>query len=301
MARNGSGPAARIGGASLSDALLDTLVAPPRRYDSLRELAKGGTMAPNDLEDKVMFVTGAGRGIGRGIAEVAAEMGMQVAVNALTATYVEPLAARIAAECGQRVLPVVGDVTTSKGATAAIEHVLAEMGRIDVLVNNLGDAIAKPLVSLPGGAEGMTDEEVQRVLDLNLTATICCTRAVGPHLLERRAGKVINISSFAALRRGANTVIYATAKTALTGFTRALALEWAPFNIQVNAVAPGSFPDPVTSGERYEPNRARIAGEVPAGRAGEVREVGELVAYLASARSDYLTGQTIHLDGGSTL
>lgn len=258
-------------------------------------------MAANDLEGKVMFVTGAGRGIGRGIAEVAAAAGMDVAINALTPRYVDELAARLAGESGRRVIPVVGDVTTAEGAKAAVEAVLNELGDLDVLVNNLGDAIRKPLVSLPDAAEGMSDEEVQRVLDLNLSATIHCTRAVGAHLLGRHRGKVINISSFAALRRGAETVIYATAKSALTGFTRSLALEWAPYNIQVNAVAPGSFPDPVTAGERYEANRARIAGEVPAGRAGDVREVGELVCFLASTKADYLTGQTIHLDGGSTL
>lgn len=258
-------------------------------------------MLDGDLSGKVMFVTGAGRGIGRGIAEVAAARGADVAINALTGRYVDGLAQRIATESGRKVVSVVGDVTTAAGARAAIGRVLDEFGRIDVLVNNLGDAISKPLSSLPGGAEGMTDEEVQRVLDLNLSATIHCTRAAASHLLERGNGKVINISSFAAARRGANSVIYATAKTALSGFTRALALEWAPFNVQVNAVAPGSFPDPVTAGERYEQSRARVAGEVPAGRAGEVEEVGYLVAFLASAQADYLTGQTIHIDGGATL
>jgi 3-oxoacyl-[acyl-carrier protein] reductase len=258
-------------------------------------------MPTSDLSGKVLFVTGAGRGIGRGIAEVASESGADVAINALTGRYVEDLAARLAAESGRRVIPVIGDVTTPEGAQIAVEYVLGELGKIDILVNNLGDSIGKPLVTLPDGKEGMTDEEVQKVMDLNLSATINCTRAAGPHLLARRSGKVVNISSFAAQRRGANTVIYSTAKTALTGFTRALALEWAPYNIQVNAVAPGSFPDPVTSGERYEQSRARLAKEVPAGRAGEVREVGHLVAFVASAQADYLTGQTIHLDGGATL
>jgi len=258
-------------------------------------------VAARDLEGKVMFVTGAGRGIGRGIAEVAAESGMDVAINALTPRYVEELARHLGKETGRKVLPIIGDVTTTGGAGAAVSAVLEQFGRLDVLVNNLGDAIGKPLVTLPDGTEGMTDEEVQRVIDLNLSASIYCTRAAGPHLLGRRSGKVVNISSFAALRGGANRVIYSTGKAALTGFTRSLALEWAPYNVQVNAVAPGSFPDPITSGDRYEQNRARIAGEVPAGRAGEVREVGHLVVYLASEAADYLTGQTIHIDGGSTL
>lgn len=258
--------------------------------------------AVHDLSDKVMFVTGAGRGIGRGIAEVAAENGADVAINALTPRYVDELAARIAKETGRRVIPVVGDVTTPAGARAAVDKVVAELGRIDILVNNLGDAIGKPLVALPGDDRvAMTDEEVQTVMDLNLSATIACTRAAGAAMLERRSGKVINISSFAALRGGVNTVIYATAKTALTGFTRALALEWAPYGVQVNAVAPGSFPDPVTSGERYQASLARAAENAPIGRAGDVREIGYAVAFLASAAGDYIVGQTLPVDGGVSL
>src|SRR5580692_1719833 len=103
----------------------------------------------HDLTGKVLFVTGAGRGIGRGIAEIAAESGADVAINALTGRYVEELAARLDASSAGRVIPIVGDVTTSEVAQVAIETVLGDLGRIDVLVNNLGDAIAKPLVDLP--------------------------------------------------------------------------------------------------------------------------------------------------------
>jgi len=256
----------------------------------------------HDLSGKIMFITGAGRGIGRGIAEVAAECGADVAINALTDRYVNDLASRIAADTGRRVVPVIGDVTTAEGARAAVASVISEFGRIDVLVNNLGDAIGKPLVALPGDdREAMTDEEVAKVMDLNLSATIACTRAAGAAMLERRSGKVINISSFAALRGGVNSVIYATAKTALTGFTRALALEWAPFGVVVNAVAPGSFPDPVTSGDRYEASMARAAANTPIGRGGDVREIGYAVAFLASAESDYILGQTLPVDGGVSL
>lgn len=252
-----------------------------------------------DLSGKVVFISGAGRGIGKGIAEVVAERGADVAINALTPRYVEHVAKEIAAASGRRVVPIVGDVTSQAGANAIIGATLGEFGRIDVLVNNLGDAIAKPLIALPGDDRGgMSDDEVETVMKLNLDAAITCTRAAGPQMLERRSGKVVNISSFAALRGGANTVIYATAKTALTGFTRALALEWAPYNVQVNAVAPGSFPDPVTAGDRYEASRARAAENAPAGRAGELVEIGYAVAYLASSEADYVTGQTLPVDGG---
>jgi NAD(P)-dependent dehydrogenase (short-subunit alcohol dehydrogenase family) len=255
-----------------------------------------------DISGKVMFITGAGRGIGRGIAEVAAESGADVAINALTPRHVEGLAERLAKETGRRVVPVVGDVTTPAGAAAATSSVLADLGRIDILVNCLGDGIARPLWTQPGGdRERMTDEEVQKVMDLNLSATIACTRAAADHLIGRGSGRVINISSYAAARRGGDMVIYTTAKTALTGFTRALALEWAPYGITVNAVAPGSFPDPVTQGDRYEQARARVARDVPLGRAGEVREIGYAVRFLASADADYITGQTLYVDGGMSL
>ena len=255
-----------------------------------------------DLSGKVVFITGAGRGIGRGIAEVAAEAGAAVAVNALTPRYVVDVAQRIANETGRPVVPIVGDVTTAAGAADAVARVVAELGGIDVLVNCLGDAIGKPLVKLPGDdRDAMSDEDVQKVMDLNLSATIACTRAAGSQLLAREHASVVNISSFAAARRGEGSVIYATAKTALTGFTRALALEWAPFGVRVNAVAPGSFPDPVTSGDRYEASRTRLAGEVPLGRAGEVREIGYAVRFLASDAAAYITGQTLHVDGGTTL
>jgi NAD(P)-dependent dehydrogenase (short-subunit alcohol dehydrogenase family) len=255
-----------------------------------------------DLTGKVMFVTGAGRGIGRGIAEVAAECGADVAINALTDRYVADLAARIAEETGRRVVPIIGDVTTPAGAQAAVDAVVAEFGRIDVLVNNLGDAIAKPLVALPGDERGaMTDQEVETVMGLNLSATIACTRAAGAAMLERRSGTVINIAGVAARVGGVNTVIYTTAKTALTGFTRALALEWAPFGVHVNAIAPGSFPDPVTSGERYEASMARAAANAPVGRGGDVREIGYAVAFLATSDADYIVGQTLSIDGGVSL
>lgn len=129
-----------------------------------------------------------------------------------------------------------------------------------------------------------------------------CTRVVGPHMLERRSGKVINISSWTARQGGGEMVVYTIAKTALVGFTRAQALEWAPYHVHVNAIAPGIFPDVVTGGEeRARRTAERAAQTVPLGRPGQVREVGLLALYLASAASDYMTGQTIFLDGGMSL
>jgi NAD(P)-dependent dehydrogenase (short-subunit alcohol dehydrogenase family) len=260
--------------------------------------------AEYDVSGKVAFITGAGRGIGTGIAQVLAEAGADIALNALTPRYVESTAAEIAKATGRRVVPVMADVTKSDGVQQAIATVLKEFGRIDILINNLGDAIRKPLVALPGKADAaaLSEDEIKFVMDINLTEALLCTRAAGPHMLERRAGKVINISSWTAGQGGGEMVIYTVAKTALVGFTRAQALEWAPYGVHVNAIAPGIFPDPVTAGEeRVRQSSQRAAQTVPLGRAGRLREVGLLALYLASSASDYMTGQTIFLDGGLSL
>jgi len=248
-----------------------------------------------DLTGKVAFVTGAGRGIGKGIAQVLAEAGADVIINALTPQYVDGLAADIGKATGRRVVPLMADVTKPDEVERAVARILREFGALHVLVNNLGDAIRKPLVSL-------SDEELRTILDLNLTATVLCSRAAGPHMLARRSGKVINITSFAAVKGAPNLTIYAAAKAALVGFTRALALEWAPHGIQVNGIGPGLFPDPVTVGDAAYRQRVEDAKRtVPLGREGRLREVGLLALYLASSASDYMTGQTIYLDGGLTL
>jgi NAD(P)-dependent dehydrogenase (short-subunit alcohol dehydrogenase family) len=266
--------------------------------------AKEQAMMPAefDVADKVVFITGAGRGIGKGIAQVLAEAGADIALNALTPTYVTATAAEIVASSGRRVVPIVADVTQPDTVRRAVEQVLATFGRIDVLVNALGDSIRKPLVMLPGKEDsgpGVSDEELRFIMDINLTEALLCTRAVGPHMLARRSGKVINIASWTTHSGGREMVIYTTAKTALAGFTRAQALEWAPYGVQVNAVAPGLFPDVVTAGEeRFRTLTQRAEQTVPLGRAGKLREVGLLALYLASAASDYMTGQTILLDGG---
>jgi len=257
-----------------------------------------------DIEGKVVFITGAGRGIGKGIAEVLAEAGADIALNALTERYVVDAARDIAEKSGRRVVPVLGDLTQSAGVEKVVETVFQTFGRIDVLVNNLGDAIRKRLVPLPDKkGEGASDEEIKRIIDLNMMAAIYCTRAVAPHLLERRRGKIINISSYTAGRDGKDVVIYSLAKAAVVAFTRTQALEWAPYNIQVNSIAPGLFPEPLNIKDEETARRINdyISKITPLGRPGRLREVGLLALYLASSASDYMTGQTLYLDGGLSL
>lgn len=258
-----------------------------------------------DITGKVVFITGAGRGIGKGIAQVLADAGADIAINALTSTYVEGVAAEMAKASKRRVVPIVADVTDPDQVRTAVDTVLKTFGRIDVLVNALGDSIRKPLAPLPGKEDGgppLSDADLRFIVDINLTGALLCTRAVGPHMLARRSGKVINIASWAGHRGGGDMILYTTAKTALVGFTRAQALEWAPYNVHVNAISPGLFPDIVTAGEERFAQAARRAEQtVPLGRPGRLREVGLLALYLASDASDYMTGQTIPLDGGLSL
>ncbi len=258
-----------------------------------------------DIAGKVVFVTGAGRGIGKGIAQVLVEAGADVAINALTSNHVPGLAAELGESTGKTVLPIIGDVTKPDGAQRAVDEVLEKFGRIDVLVNALGDSLKAPLVGLPGGesaGDPISDDDLNFIMDINLTEALLCTRAVGPHMLARGSGKVINISSWTGLQGGGEMVLYTTAKTALAGFTRAQALEWAPHGIQVNCIAPGLFPDIVTGGpDRMRRSEERAKREVPLGRTGRLKEVGYLALYLASSASDYMTGQMLMLDGGLSL
>ena len=269
-------------------------------------------MLPNefDIAGKVVLVTGAGRGIGSGIAEVLAEAGATVAINALTPKFAEPTARAIRERATDNAQPrtgvvdvFLGDVTQTAGAESIVQSVLDRFGRIDVLINNLGDAIMEPLVALPETkTHTIDDQRLQHILDLNMMATLRCTRAVGPHFLERRSGKVINIGSYTVARSGARVVIYTAAKAAVEGFTRAQALEWARYNIQVNAIAPGLFPEPrVQTEESARATEQFVARVAPLGRAGRLREVGLLALYLASSASDYMTGQTLYLDGGASI
>ena len=153
------------------------------------------------LEGKIALITGAGRGIGKGIAEVLSRSRSRYSTECIDSAVFVKVAEQLAVRTGRRIIPYIADVTRSEQVEDLFARVMKDFGRLDILVNNLGDHIHKPLVPIPGQpGEPVTDEEIRKVIDINLTSAILCTRVVGPHFLQRRSGKVITISSFAALR-----------------------------------------------------------------------------------------------------
>lgn len=261
-----------------------------------------GTPAEFDISGQRILLVGASRGIGKGVARVLAEAGAQLAIASLNLSSAEKAAAAIRADGGQA-RAYAADATQVGDMERLAAEVLGHWGGIDTLVNCVGDSIGKPVVARPGRQEqGMSEADWHAIVDINLTQAFAGCRAFAPQFLKQGRGSIINISGVAALRPAAERAAYGAAKAALTAFTRATALEWAPWNVRVNAIAPGLFPDP----EQLEPaalkqREAAAATRVPLGRIGQTREVGLMALYLASGASAYVTGQTFSIDGGSSI
>ena len=255
-----------------------------------------------DVTGKTVLITGAGRGIGRGIALVMAEAGADVAVTGLTKANVASVAQEVH-RLGRRGLGIAADATRLLDTERLVGQVLGEFGHLDVLINCVGDSIPGPVASMPDReATAMSEADWHKILDVNLTQAFTACHAFGPHLLERPGSCVINVSSFAGLRARANLSAYAAAKAGLIRFTESLALEWAPYGVRVNAIAPGSFPDPEQLSESGLQAREEQAGQsIPLGRLGRLREVGLLAVYLACDAASFITGQTVAIDGGLTV
>ncbi|MBA7485330.1 2-dehydro-3-deoxy-D-gluconate 5-dehydrogenase [subsurface metagenome] len=261
------------------------------------------------LENKVAIITGAGRGIGKGIALTLAEAGVDITVAARTREQIEQTAEEIR-KLGRRALVVPADVTKKDQVANVVEQTVSHLGRIDILVNNAGIITLKPISFVPGmKLEGwqvadswdtpLTEEEWHQVLDTNLTSAFLFAQAVGPHMLKQRQGKIINISSNSADLAPPYFSAYCASKAGLSMFTRCLATEWAPYNICVNAIGPGSVLTELSAPVLSDPERNKfILEKIPLGRVGETREIGLLVVYLASDASNWVTGQTFFIDGG---
>jgi 2-deoxy-D-gluconate 3-dehydrogenase len=243
------------------------------------------------LDGRVALVTGASRGLGRAMALALAEAGADLALLARSRGDLEQTAAA-AKDLGRSVLVRPADIAVPAEIEEAVGDVLDALGRIDVLVNNSGTAVVKPLVET-------TLEEWRAVLDTNLTGPFTLCRAAGRAMIARRSGKVINIASVLGAHGLAGYTAYSASKGGLIALTRTLAVEWARHNIQVNAIAPGWFVTPMNAPAfADEKTRERLLREVPARRTGRPEELGPLVVYLASPASDFMTGETVFIDGG---
>ncbi len=255
-----------------------------------------------DLTGRKAVVTGAGRGIGKGIALVLAEAGADVGVTSLGAENAARVAAAIQA-LGRRGFGWGADGTSVAAMELVAAEALLALGGLDILVNCIGDSIPGTVAQAPDSDRRvMTEVDWRQVIDINLTQAFVGCHVFGPQLLKQGSGSVINISSFAAIRPGANMTAYAASKAGLTRYTESLALEWAPYRVRVNAIAPGQFPDPdQMSAEDFALRDEQGGANVPLGRLGRMRDVGLASVYLASDASSYVTGQTFAVDGGRTL
>jgi len=241
------------------------------------------------LDDRVALVTGAGRGIGEGIAIGLAEAGADLGLLSRTAVELDWVAERIRA-LGRRALPVVCDLADVTAIPSAVQQVVDAFGGIDILVNCAG--IQRRMTVLEATVEGW-----EEVINTNLRSAYFMCQAVGKVMVERRRGKVINIASMTTYR-GFHTVSpYGISKAGLANLTRYLAVEWAPYNIQANAIAPGWIKTPMTA-QMGEDRIRWVCEHVPQGKFGAPRDVAGLAVFLASPASNYITGQTIPVDGG---
>ncbi|MBM7581225.1 3-oxoacyl-[acyl-carrier protein] reductase [Caldicoprobacter guelmensis] len=243
-----------------------------------------------ELEGKTALVTGASRGIGRAIALYLAELGAQVAVNYSSSEQRALEVVEAIQEKGGRAIAVKADVSNPQEVEAMFERVLEEFGDLDILVNNAG-------ITRDGLLIRMKQEDWDAVLDTNLKGVYNCSKAAAKIMIKKRRGKIINISSVVGVAGNAGQANYAAAKAGVIGFSKAIARELAPRNIQVNVVAPGFIETDMTAA-LPESVKQEMLKQIPLGRYGDPMDVAYVVGFLASDKSQYITGQVIHVDGG---
>jgi gluconate 5-dehydrogenase len=247
------------------------------------------------LTGRVAIVTGGSRGLGEEMAEGLAEAGAALMICARREQWLNPTLERFTG-LGYRVEGLVADVSNQAEVQAVVDKTMASYGRLDILVNNAG-------VTWGARPEEMPLDKWQKVIDVNLTGAFLFAQAAGREMIKREYGRIINVSSIAGLHasvHGPHYAAYAASKAGLMGLTRELAASWGPHNIRVNAIAPGFFrsrlADPVLS--LVEP---AITASSPIPRIGAEGELKGVCVFLASDASNYITGQTIVVDGGRTI
>lgn len=246
------------------------------------------------LEGKIALVTGAGRGLGRAGAVALARAGAHVALISRTRAQLEETAQAVEG-LGRKALVAVADTRNTQEVEGAVRTVVDTFGRIDILFNNAGTNIRKPVVE-------MSDEDWHTIIETNVKGIFLVARSVARQMIVQKSGRIINMSSMAAMVPERDKVVYASSKGAVSQFTKGLALELAPHGITVNAIAPGYMMTPLVKGylesdaNRYQ----RILQRIPLGRIGLPEEIGGALVFLASEAARYITGATIVIDGGWT-
>lgn len=242
-----------------------------------------------DLTGKVALITGATGGIGT---QIAKKMYAQGATLALTDMNMDKLKA-LQSELGDRVFVYSANLTDSDSLKELVKNVEKDCGKIDILVNNAG-------ITKDGLAMRMSDEQWQQVLDINLTAGFKLARAVVPGMMKRRFGRIIGMASIVGVMGNAGQANYSASKAGLIAMSKCMAQELASRGITLNCVAPGFIKTPMTDA-LTDDVKAQLLKEVPMGRLGTAEDIANTVVFLASDEAAYITGQTIHVNGGMAM
>ncbi len=243
----------------------------------------------SSLSGKVAIVTGGAQGIGRAIAEVLAKHGADVAIADVDPARAQDAVAAVQ-QLGRRAMAVKVNVADAGETKSMVEQVIKELGKVDILVNNAG-------ITRDGLLLRMREEDWNLVLQVNLTGTFNCTKAVLQPMTKQRYGRIVNIASIVGVMGNAGQANYAASKGAVIGFTKTVAREYATRNVTVNAVAPGFIDTAMTQGLPQEVKDA-LYKQIPLGRLGQPADVAEAVRFLASDEASYITGQVLHVNGG---
>ncbi len=245
------------------------------------------------LKGKVALVTGASRGIGKAIAIELARQGVHVAVNfAGNAQKAEEVVAEVQS-LGVQALAIKADVANSEEVIAMVKQTIEAFGSLDILVNNAG-------ITRDGLIMRMKEEDWDAVINTNLKGVFNCTKAVTRQMMKQRYGRIVNISSVVGVLGNAGQANYVAAKAGVIGLTKTLARELANRNITVNAVAPGFIETDMTD-ELPDEIKQELLKQIPLGKLGKAEDIASVVRFLVSEDANYMTGQTLHVDGGMAM